>query len=183
MFNLPADIWWLFAGRLVAGVMGASFTTANAYIADVSTDETRARNFGFVGMMFGLGFSIGPVLGGLLGEMLERQAGPHVFEDVEHIRKLGKSLRELSSEEEQSALDHLFGAVMAIPPDRVGEVARITTAIARAGGYLSVFVAYPASSDMRIWAAVCKVTGIPRDELVAVIEGLGDAEIEDIREI
>ncbi len=61
------NIWWLFVGRLLAGVMGASFTTANAYIADVSTDETRARNFGFVGMMFGLGFTIGPALGGLLG--------------------------------------------------------------------------------------------------------------------
>ncbi len=62
------NIWWLFAGRLLAGVMGANFTTANAYIADVSTDETRARNFGFVGMMFGLGFSIGPAIGGLLGD-------------------------------------------------------------------------------------------------------------------
>jgi acetoin utilization protein AcuB len=73
--------------------------------------------------------------------------------------------------------------VTILVPDRVGEVARITTAIARAGGYLSVFVAYPATPDMRIWAAVCKVTGVPRDQLVAVIEGLEDAEIEDIREI
>ena len=61
------SIWWLFVGRLLAGIMGANFTTANAYIADVSTDETRARNFGFVGMMFGLGFTIGPALGGFLG--------------------------------------------------------------------------------------------------------------------
>ncbi len=61
------NIWWLFIGRVLAGIMGASFTTANAYIADVSTDETRARNFGFVGMMFGLGFTIGPALGGFLG--------------------------------------------------------------------------------------------------------------------
>ncbi len=61
------NIWWLFVGRVLAGIMGASFTTANAYIADVSTDDTRARNFGFVGMMFGLGFTIGPALGGVLG--------------------------------------------------------------------------------------------------------------------
>ena len=61
------SIWWLFVGRVLAGIMGANFTTANAYIADVSTDETRARNFGFVGMMFGLGFTIGPALGGFLG--------------------------------------------------------------------------------------------------------------------
>ena len=61
------SIWWLFVGRVLAGIMGANFTTANAYIADVSTDKTRARNFGFVGMMFGLGFTIGPALGGFLG--------------------------------------------------------------------------------------------------------------------
>ncbi len=61
------NITWLFVGRLLAGVMGASFTTANAYIADVSTPENRARNFGMVGMMFGLGFIIGPALGGVLG--------------------------------------------------------------------------------------------------------------------
>ena len=65
--GLAPNIWWLFAGRLVAGIFGANFSTANAYIADVSNDDTRARNFGFVGMMFGLGFSIGPAIGGLLG--------------------------------------------------------------------------------------------------------------------
>jgi DHA1 family tetracycline resistance protein-like MFS transporter len=65
--GLAPNVYWLFAGRLLAGVMGANFTTANAYIADVSTDETRARNFGLVGMMFGLGFTIGPALGGFLG--------------------------------------------------------------------------------------------------------------------
>jgi MFS transporter, DHA1 family, tetracycline resistance protein len=58
---------WLFVGRAIAGIMGASFTTANAYIADVSTPETRAQNFGLVGASFGLGFIIGPLTGGLLG--------------------------------------------------------------------------------------------------------------------
>ncbi len=61
------NITWLFAGRLLAGILGASFTTANAYIADVSTPETRARNYGLVGVMFGLGFICGPALGGMLG--------------------------------------------------------------------------------------------------------------------
>ncbi len=61
------SITWLFVGRILAGVMGGSFSTANAYIADVSTPENRARNFGLVGMMFGLGFIFGPALGGLLG--------------------------------------------------------------------------------------------------------------------
>lgn len=57
---------WLFLGRTIAGMTGASFTTASAYIADVSTPETRAKNFGFIGAAFGLGFVIGPALGGLL---------------------------------------------------------------------------------------------------------------------
>ena len=57
---------WLFAGRIIAGITGASFTTATAYIADVSTPETRAKNFGMIGAAFGLGFVLGPALGGLL---------------------------------------------------------------------------------------------------------------------
>ena len=61
------SISWLFLGRILAGIMGSSITTANAYIADVSTPETRARNYGFVGAAFGLGFIFGPALGGLLG--------------------------------------------------------------------------------------------------------------------
>lgn len=61
-------IVWLFIGRIIAGIMGASITTATAYIADISTPEKRAQNFGMVGAAFGLGFIIGPVIGGLLGE-------------------------------------------------------------------------------------------------------------------
>jgi len=61
------SVAWLFLGRLIAGIMGASLTTANAYIADVSTPETRARNYGLAGVAFGLGFIFGPALGGLLG--------------------------------------------------------------------------------------------------------------------
>ncbi len=57
---------WLFIGRIIAGFTGASFTTASAYIADVSTAETRTKNFGMIGAAFGLGFVIGPALGGLL---------------------------------------------------------------------------------------------------------------------
>src|SRR5690606_16624446 len=60
-------IAWLFIGRTIAGVMGASITTAGAYIADISTPEKRAQNFGIIGVAFGLGFIIGPVIGGLLG--------------------------------------------------------------------------------------------------------------------
>ena len=54
-------------GGLIAGMFGASFTTATAYIADISSPEKRAQNFGLIGAAFGLGFIIGPVIGGLAG--------------------------------------------------------------------------------------------------------------------
>lgn len=60
---------WLLVARLVAGLTAANITAANAYIADISTAENRAKNFGLVGAAFGLGFIAGPALGGLLGEI------------------------------------------------------------------------------------------------------------------
>jgi MFS transporter, DHA1 family, tetracycline resistance protein len=63
---------WLFIGRVIAGITGASFTTASAYIADVSTPENRAKNFGMIGAAFGLGFVIGPLLGGVLSHFGDR---------------------------------------------------------------------------------------------------------------
>ncbi len=65
--NAPS-IFWLFLGRLFAGITGASFTTAQAYIADISKPEDRAKNFGMVGAAFGLGFIVGPAIGGMLGQ-------------------------------------------------------------------------------------------------------------------
>lgn len=70
---LATSYWMLFVGRVLAGISGASFSTAAAFIADVSTDETRSKNFGLMGIAFGTGFVIGPVIGGLLGEF-----GPRV---------------------------------------------------------------------------------------------------------
>jgi DHA1 family tetracycline resistance protein-like MFS transporter len=64
---------WLFVGRLIAGIGGASFTTATAYIADISTPEKRSQNFGMLGVAFGVGFIIGPVIGGFCS-----QWGPRV---------------------------------------------------------------------------------------------------------
>src|SRR6476646_5018142 len=64
---------WLFVGRVVAGIYSASYTTANAYLADVTKPEEAAEWFGMMGAAFGLGFVIGPAIGGLLGEF-----GPRV---------------------------------------------------------------------------------------------------------
>ena len=58
---------WFYLGRILAGVSGASFSAATAYIADVTPPERRAQSFGLIGAAFGLGFIIGPVLGGVLG--------------------------------------------------------------------------------------------------------------------
>lgn len=60
---------WLFIARMISGICGSSMTVANAYIADVSGVEDRARNFGMIGAAFGLGFIVGPAIGGFLGEM------------------------------------------------------------------------------------------------------------------
>ncbi len=73
LMALAPSLVWLFIGRLVAGVCGASYTTANAYLADITKPEERAKVFGMMGAAFGLGFIIGPAIGGLLGEF-----GPRV---------------------------------------------------------------------------------------------------------
>ncbi len=58
---------WLFVGRIISGITAASVSTAGAYIADVSPSEKRAQNFGLLGAAFGIGFILGPALGGILG--------------------------------------------------------------------------------------------------------------------
>jgi DHA1 family tetracycline resistance protein-like MFS transporter len=62
-------LWWLFIGRIIAGITGASFSCANAYVADVTPGEKRAQAFGLIGAVFGLGFILGPALGGVLGDL------------------------------------------------------------------------------------------------------------------
>lgn len=64
---LAPSLVWLYVGRTLSGITGASFTAATAYIADVSPPEKRSQNFGLIGAAFGLGFILGPALGGLLG--------------------------------------------------------------------------------------------------------------------
>ena len=61
-------IGWLFLGRIFSGAAGSSITTASAYMADISTEKNRAQNFGMIGAAFGIGFIIGPVMGGILGQ-------------------------------------------------------------------------------------------------------------------
>lgn len=72
IMGLAPDLLWLFVGRLLAGMFGASFSPASAALADITPPDDRARRFGLVGAAFGIGFIIGPALGGLLGELDHR---------------------------------------------------------------------------------------------------------------
>ncbi|MEO7026234.1 MAG: TCR/Tet family MFS transporter [Caulobacteraceae bacterium] len=63
------SLGWLYVGRILNGMTAASFSTANAYVADITTPDRRARNFGLIGSAFGFGFMIGPSIGGVLGEV------------------------------------------------------------------------------------------------------------------
>ena len=65
---LAASIWLLLLGRIVGGITAATHSTASAYVADISAPRDKAANFGLIGAAFGLGFVIGPLMGGVLGE-------------------------------------------------------------------------------------------------------------------
>ena len=69
IMGLAPTLTWLFVGRTISGVAGASYTPASAYVADVSQPERRAASFGMVSAAFGVGFILGPALGGLLGSL------------------------------------------------------------------------------------------------------------------
>jgi len=66
---LSPTVWWLLVGRILSGITAASISTAGAYIADVTPADKRAAAFGYIGAAFGVGFVLGPALGGLLGSM------------------------------------------------------------------------------------------------------------------
>jgi MFS transporter, DHA1 family, tetracycline resistance protein len=72
LMALAPTLWWLFAGRVISGITAASYPTAGAYIADVTPPEKRAAGFGMIGAAWGVGFVMGPALGGLLGEVNPR---------------------------------------------------------------------------------------------------------------
>lgn len=69
IMGFAPTIVWLFVGRVLSGIAGASYSTASAYIADISAPEKRAQNFGLIGAAFGIGFVVGPALGGILGDI------------------------------------------------------------------------------------------------------------------
>jgi MFS family permease len=90
LFGAASSLWMLFLGRIVAGVFGATVSTAQAYIADSTTPENRAKGMGLIGAAFGLGFILGPALGGLLAPLGGPLAG---LLDGTPLRFLGAVLR------------------------------------------------------------------------------------------
>lgn len=72
LMALAPNLWWLALGRVITGITASSFTTVYAYMADITTPENRARAYGLIGAAFGGGFVLGPVIGGLLGEISPR---------------------------------------------------------------------------------------------------------------
>ena len=72
--GLARSMIWLFIGRAFAGFFGASYSTAGAYIGDISDDSNRAKNFGFIGAAWGGGFTLGPVIGGFVAEHFDVRA-------------------------------------------------------------------------------------------------------------
>ena len=72
LMALAPNLWWLLVGRVISGITAASFSTAGAYISDVTPPDKRAASFGLIGAAFGVGFVLGPALGGLLGAISPR---------------------------------------------------------------------------------------------------------------
>src|SRR5580700_934337 len=72
VMGFAPTIGWLFVGRTIAGLAGASFTPAYAYVADITEPAKRAQSFGLMGAAFGVGFILGPAIGGLLGDLSPR---------------------------------------------------------------------------------------------------------------
>ena len=72
LMAVAPNLWWLALGRIIAGITSSSFTTAFAYMADITPPEARARGYGLIGAAFSAGFVTGPLLGGVLGEISPR---------------------------------------------------------------------------------------------------------------
>ncbi|HEX2873479.1 MAG TPA: TCR/Tet family MFS transporter [Polyangiaceae bacterium] len=120
---LSPSIVWLFAGRIIAGIFGASYTTANAYIADVTPPEERGKAFGMLGAAFGVGFVVGPAIGGLLGDLGPRvpffvAAGLSLANFLYGLFLLPETLEKEKRRPVQLSQIHPFGAIVGIPGGR-----------------------------------------------------------------
>ncbi len=145
LMAVAPSLAWLFVGRLVSGITSASFSTAGAYIADVTPEDQRAAKFGMLGAAFGLGFVIGPALGGLLGGISLR---------LPFWAAAGLSLT--------NALYGFFILPESLPPERR---ARFTWSRANPVGSLALLRSHPRLLGL---AAVAFLYNIAHDSLPSV---------------
>jgi MFS transporter, DHA1 family, tetracycline resistance protein len=145
LMALAPSLSWLFIGRLVSGITSASYATAGAYVADVTPEQERAAKFGMLGAAFGLGFVVGPALGGLLGGISLR---------LPFYAAAGLSLA--------NALYGFFILPESLPPEK-----RAPFAWSRANpvGSLSLLRAHPRLLGL---AAVVFLYGVAHDSLPSV---------------
>jgi DHA1 family tetracycline resistance protein-like MFS transporter len=113
---LAPTLSWLFIGRIITGITGASFSAANAYVADITPADKRAASFGLVGAAFGFGFILGPALGGALGDVGLRvpyfvAAGLNILNFVYGLFVLPESLPEKDRRAFSFARSNPFGAL------------------------------------------------------------------------
>lgn len=146
--GLAPSLGWLVAGRIIAGVTGASYSVAYAYIADVTPPEKRAASFGLMGMAFGFGFIIGPALGGLLGELGPRvpflaAAGLALVNVLFGFFILEESLAEEKRRPFQLARANAFTALKALS----GQSRMVLWFVAAIGVWQLAHIVYPS-----IWA-------------------------------
>jgi DHA1 family tetracycline resistance protein-like MFS transporter len=92
LMALAPNLWWLFAGRVISGISAATIATSYAYVTDVTPAEQRAAKFGMLGAAFGLGFVLGPALGGMLGAIDPRLAALSLLNGLYGLFVLPESL-------------------------------------------------------------------------------------------
>src|SRR5213595_217597 len=78
VLGFATTLWMLFVGRIIDGISGGNISTAQAYIADITTPENRAKGMGMIGAAFGLGFTLGPAIGGILSKWDINVLGYHI---------------------------------------------------------------------------------------------------------
>ncbi len=119
IMGFAPTLFWLFVGRVIAGVAGATFATANAVVADLVPQAERARFFGLNGAAWGMGFIVGPVIGGLLGQYGARVPffAAAVFTAINFLIALAV-LRETLPESNRRAFSarraNVFGAIRSL---------------------------------------------------------------------
>jgi DHA1 family tetracycline resistance protein-like MFS transporter len=160
LMGLAPSIAWLFAGRLVGGGFGATHATANAYVADVTPPQERAAAFGRIGAAWGLGFILGPVIGGLLGGLGPR--APFFFAAALALANVAFGFFSLS-ESLPRERRRPFDLARANPLGALAQMRRFPIVIALFPVLLCYFVAHDANPSTWTYYTMHKLGWTERD--------------------